>query len=423
MNIARRSLLSAVAMAAAPTRVLGAANLRNLQSEIDKAKGGIVQLPAGTFSTTGVHISRPMVLQGVAGQTKLICSNGEPTLSITDTSDVSLIGIDFIGQNALFTDKALVVAKNVVNLTIEKCSLSDTKGSGLDLFACSGRIIGNHFSNIGDTALVSLDGIGLEISSNDMTNMGNNGIQIWRSAPGEDGTQILHNRISHVRFEKGGDGEYGNAIIVYRAGNVIAAHNRVSDLAYTGIRFNSSNNGQIIGNNISRTGEKAIYSEFSFEGMVIANNVVEDTAFGISITNFDVGGRLAVCSGNLVRNVRRGKTVSADVAWGISADADTVVSNNVVENVDDAAINLGWSGMCRNLVAQGNIVRNCDRGIAFSTTVGSGKVMITGNMIDGARIAAIQGMDYFNPSTDDLAVAGNKVPAQVMVSNNMAFKS
>jgi uncharacterized secreted repeat protein (TIGR03808 family) len=422
MTLTRRNLLTAttVAVVNAPLKVAAA------NSDIAKAlaAGGLVRLPAGTFDVAGLEIAAPLVIEGVAGQTKLVSHSGGPIFTISNCADVNISGIHFMGKaKGGVAEDALVVAKTVKNLNIQNCTFSNSAQSGIGLFACSGRVNANHFENFGDTALVALDSTGLEISSNVISHIGNNGIQVWRSENGEDGTQILHNRISHVRFDKGGDGEYGNAIIVYRAGNVIAAHNRVSDLAYTGIRFNSSHNGQIIGNNISRTGEKAIYAEFSFEGMVIANNVVDDAGFGISITNFDVGGRMAVCTGNLVRNVRRGKTISADVAWGISAAADTLVSNNVVENVDDAGINLGWGNQCRNLVAQGNIMRGCGRGIDFSTTAGAGKMMISGNMIDGAKLAAIQGMDYFKATTDDVALPGSTAPSHVTLSNNIAFKS
>ena len=46
----------------------------------------------------------------------------------------------------------------------------------------------------------------------------------------------------------------------------------------------------------------AIYSEFGFEGAVIADNVVDGAGNGISVTNFNEGGRLASVRGNIVRN-------------------------------------------------------------------------------------------------------------------------
>ena len=39
------------------------------------------------------------------------------------------------------------------------------------------------------------------------------------------------------------------------------------------------------------------------QGSLIANNLIDGAATGISITNLDTGGQLAVCNGNIVRNL------------------------------------------------------------------------------------------------------------------------
>ena len=59
----------------------------------------------------------------------------------------------------------------------------------------------------------------------------------------------------------------------------------------------------MIANSCARLGEVALYAEFGFEGALIANNLVDTAATGISVTNFNEGGRLAVVQGNLVRNL------------------------------------------------------------------------------------------------------------------------
>ena len=160
-----------------------------------------------------------------------------------------------------------------------------------------------------------------------------------------------------VRADAGGNGQNGNGINVFRAGNVLVSNNHVVDTAFTSIRFNSGSNAQIIGNNVSRAGEVSIYVEFSYQGAVVANNSIDGAGTGISIANFDVGGRLATCTGNLIRNIQRGTTVDAGDAVGIWVDADTSVSNNVLDDIADIGIRLGWAGNSRNLTAQGNIIR------------------------------------------------------------------
>src|SRR5205814_1615437 len=83
-----------------------------------------------------------------------------------------------------------------------------------------------------------------------------------------------------------------------------------------------------------------LYAEFGFEGALIASNTVDGAAIGISVTNFNEGGRLAVVQGNLVRNLlprRPGGTDPGDGAGiGIYVEADSAVSGNVVENAPTA---------------------------------------------------------------------------------------
>ena len=77
----------------------------------------------------------------------------------------------------------------------------------------------------------------------------------------------------------------------------------------------------------------ALYAEFGFEGAVIANNIVDGAAVGVSVTNFDKGGRLAVVQGNLIRNLLRQQPPGSDPndTLGIGVEADTVVTGNVIE--------------------------------------------------------------------------------------------
>ena len=428
MNVARRSLLSAATflVGAAPSIVLAkASKFNNLQEVINKTiqEGGVLRLPAGTYSTSTLRINKALRIEGVAGATIIQGNDPGPLLVIADVDTLSISGVTFSSKSTSISDSnsgaALVTVSDVPRMIFENCTFSNSGLTGLKLERSGGRIVGNSFSNLGDTAIVAMDSRGLEISGNDVTHIGNSGILVLRSEAGEDGTQILNNRVSHIKANAGGNGPYGNGINVFLAGNVIAANNRISDTAFSAIRYNSASNCQILGNSISRAGETAIYVEFAYQGAVVAHNILEDVAFGISITNYDQGGRLALVTGNIVRKAKQGTTVNASPGHGIHADADTVVSNNVLEDIETYAINLGWGKYCRNLTAQGNIIRNCQRGISFSTSEGAGKVLILGNMIEGASLAAIQGMDYMDATTGDLSVASATAPANATISNNV----
>src|SRR5690606_30600807 len=130
-------------------------------------------------------------------------------------------------------------------------------------------------------------------------------------------------------------------------------------------------------------------------GSVISNNIVDGAAQGISITNFDQGGRLATCSGNIVRNIYPNSRVNPDtVPVGIFAEADAIIAGNVVEIVPGSGIGAGWGPYLRDVSVTNNIVREVEIGIAVSVAEGAGKAMISGNRIAGARTAAIAGMAW-----------------------------
>ena len=101
-----------------------------------------------------------------------------------------------------------------------------------------------------------------------------------------------------------------------------------------------------------------------------------------------------MCSNNLVRNANGGNTEGVNTGGGIYAEADTLVSNNLVENARDVGIALGWGPYARNLSAQGNLVRNCGKGITASVTDGAGPSYLANYVICGSKVAAITGMDH-----------------------------
>ena len=392
----------------------------NLQAEIDRAiiSEGVVHLPAGRFETETLNIKGSVWLQGIPGHTVLVSLGGGPILSIADAQNVSISGTSFVGTNAKLTEEqaksALVIARSCENLRIEDCIFSDSKNSGLSLDRCSGQISSCHFTELGQYGIFAWNSKGLVISNNDVSQIGNNGILVWRAELSEDGTQVLGNRVHNIRADAGGDGQNGNGINIFRAGNVITANNRVSDTAFSSIRYNSGSNAQILGNSLSRSGEVALFVEFSYEGAIVANNIIDDAQWGIEITNLDVGGRLGVCSGNLIRNIRGGPMADAGESAGIIAEGETLISNNVLENIITIGIRLGWGPYARNLLAQGNIIRNCERGIVVTTSEGAGQQMVTGNMISGAKLGGIQGMDYNTVTLTDML----KAPPHISISNN-----
>ncbi|MEN0087374.1 MAG: TIGR03808 family TAT-translocated repetitive protein, partial [Pseudomonadota bacterium] len=168
---------------------------------------------------------------------------------------------------------------------------------------------------------------------------------------------------------------------------------------------NAGDNTRITSNTCLRSGETAIYVEFGFSGSIVSGNMIDGGTGGISCTNFNDGGRLAVVSDNIVRNLQTtGPYVNeiVDFGWGIHAEADTSVTGNLVEGAPLYGLSLGWGVNLRNVMASSNIIRNAGTGIAVSVAEGVGAAMIVNNMIDGTARGAIVGHRWKDAATGDL---------------------
>ncbi len=130
----------------------------------------------------------------------------------------------------------------------------------------SGDVSNNVFTDIATTALVSFDALGLIVSRNTIKGTNDNGIEILRTAIGDDGSIVADNRIEDIKAGPGGSGQYGNAINAFRAGNVIVRGNRIRNCDFSAVRGNSASNIHITDNSVSNVREVALYSEFSLRG-------------------------------------------------------------------------------------------------------------------------------------------------------------
>ncbi len=424
MTLNRRMIIAAAGLAAG--RALpalaqsNASKIKSLTSAVEKAiqADGLLVLPAGDFVTETIDITGGVTISGIPGRSRIISASGKPVLRIATSEPVVISGVSFDGA-AKGNEQALIEAQRATDLLVTSCQFSNTPGTAIQLEGSGGRITGNRFSGIGRTAIFSRDAKGLVISENTITDIGNNAIQVWTSEPAEDGTIVCNNHIARVDYTDGGTGQNGNGVIIFRAGNVIVEANRISDCAFSGVRNNSGANCHIANNSISRMGEVAIYCEFAFEGAVVSGNIIDDTGLGISITNLDKGGRLASVANNVVRRCKGPGTLKETSGTGIHTEGDAVITGNVVEDVRDSGLSLGWGPHSRTLMATGNIVRKAKNGITFSMTQGADVVMITGNRITGATGASIIGYDHRDAVTADLGLADADIPPGTLIKDNL----
>ena len=398
---------------------------RALQRAIDEAARAQLPLalPPGVYRSGLLRLPNGTQLIGVRGATKILFTGGASAIQSDGSVSIGLTGITFDGGSIpLPTRRGLIHVLGGRDVRITDCEIANSGGSGIWLEQVSGDISGNIFTDIAVTAVVSFDAKGLSVCRNTILGTNDNGIEILRTAIGDDGTLVADNRIENIKAGPGGSGQYGNAINAFRAGNVIVRGNRIRNCDYSAVRGNSASNIHISGNSVSDVREVALYSEFAFEAAVIANNIVDGAAVGVSVCNFNEGGRIAVVQGNIIRNLIPKRPIGTapddDAGVGIYVEADTSVTGNVIENAPSYGIVAGWGKYLRDVAITGNVIRRALAGVGVSVVPGAGIALVNNNMISETPRGAVVGLDHARAVTSDLSADGAQRFAQVVVSGN-----
>ncbi|MBR0727172.1 TIGR03808 family TAT-translocated repetitive protein [Bradyrhizobium japonicum] len=398
---------------------------RVLQRAIDDAARAQMPLalPPGVYRTGLLRLPNGSQLIGVRGATKLIFTGGASAIQSDGSDSIGLTGISFDGGNIpLPSRRGLIHVLGGRDVRITDCEITASGGSGIWLEQVSGDISGNIFTNIAVTAVVSFDARGLSVSRNTIIGTNDNGIEILRTAIGDDGTLVTDNRIEDIKAGPGGSGQYGNAINAFRAGNVIVRGNRIRNCDYSAVRGNSASNIHISGNSVSDVREVALYSEFAFEAAIVANNTVDGAAVGVSVCNFNEGGRIAVVQGNIIRNLIPKRPIGTapddDAGVGIYIEADSSVTGNVIENAPSYGIVAGWGKYLRDVAITGNVIRKALAGVGVSVVSGAGTALVNNNMISETPRGAVVGLDHARAVTSDLSADGAQRFAQLVVGGN-----
>ena len=398
---------------------------RALQRAIDEAARTQMPLalPPGIYRSGSLRLPNGAQLIGVRGATRLVFTGGASMIQSDGSDAIGLTGITFDGGNIpLATRRGLIHVLGGRDVRIADCEITGSGGNGIWLEQVAGDISGNIFTNIAVTAVVSFDARGLSVSRNTILGTNDNGIEILRTAIGDDGTLVADNRIENIKAGPGGSGQYGNAINAFRAGNVIVRGNRIRNCDYSAVRGNSASNIHITGNSVSDVREVALYSEFAFEAAVIANNIVDGAAVGVSVCNFNEGGRIAVVQGNIIRNLIPKRPIGTapddDAGVGIYIEADSSVTGNVIENAPSYGIVAGWGKYLRDVAITGNVIRKALAGVGVSIVPGAGTALVNNNMISETPRGAVVGLDHARAVTPDLSADGAQRFAQVVLGGN-----
>lgn len=397
----------------------GADQSRALQAALNTAtdKGQPLFLPAGIYIAEKLVLPSGCRLIGIGADTIIQGTGNAPVLIGDGVQNIAVATLTIAGKRSGPSSVNLIRFGGVSNFDLRNITVQNGGGNGLRLDGSAGRIEDSQFSGFGLSAIHAQDSLGLLVSNNYITECANGGIRIWRSAEGPDGSIVTGNRISAI-YSQSGNGQNGNGINVFRADEVIVTDNHISDCDFSAVRLNTTNNTIVRGNMCTNLREVGIFSEFAFSGSVIADNIVDEAAYGISMTNFNDGGRLAVCSGNMVRNIWPKSPTNPDTRpVGIMAQADAAVTGNVVENVPGIGIAAGWGPFLRDVLIANNSVVNAKVGIGVSVAEGAGNVRVAGNLISGSDYRAISGMAWTDPKGKDLTGNPNQF-ANVTVEGN-----
>ena len=381
-------------------------------------------LPGGVYVIGPVNLPDGLVMHGVPGRTQLVPFAGGTVLTARnlDRLNLSDLAIDALNRPPEQGAEGAVDLRGVQNLIIDGIDVTRAGGDALHMAQCGGRVANSRLTNAGRFALFSVDGKGLTVADNHIADCGNGGIIVHRSESGHDGAIIAQNRVTNIGATNGGTGQWGNAINLFRADDVLITGNRIDGAAFSTIRGNAARNIQIVDNNCRTLGETAIYSEFGFENAVVSRNFIDGASNGISVTNFNDGGRAATVTGNIIRNIVATGPYAPDppgFGTGIAVEADATVTANMIDGAALFGINAGWGPYLRDCVISANVIRNANIGVGFSAAAGAGTVMIKDNLIN-ARDGAIRGHQWADLVTGDLLLAREELPANAIIDGNRA---
>lgn len=390
----------------------GADQSRALSRALERAarEDRPLALGPGIYRVAGVALPDGVTLIGAPSATRIETSGPGPLFTAKGAKRIALRGVTLDGGHLpAGAQSGVLEAADVTELTLDDCAIVDAGGSALVFSRVGGAVRASRIENARHAGLFSMDGKGVTVTDCLIRGCRNNGVVIRRTDKGDDPSIVSRNRIEDTGALDGGLGWNGNAVNISKSGGVVVSGNAIRRSAFTAVRAHQADDVMITDNLCLESGETGLYAEFGFSGCVIAGNLVDGAANGISVANFNEGGRLGAVTGNVVRNLFTRKRLDQPgdgYGDGIGVEADIAVTGNTVENAAAFGITAGWGPYLRDVTISGNVVRDCDVGVGVSVVEGVGPATIVGNTITGSRRGAVLGYRWDKPATADLAVPG-----------------
>jgi uncharacterized secreted repeat protein (TIGR03808 family) len=382
-----------------------------------------IYLAHGTYAISEIKLPDFVDLAGKGDQTTLVNTTRNSIFTAQHSSRVMMDNILVDGVHLGHNDEnvALIDLRRVGNVELTGLMIRRARHDALRLEQCGGSIKRCTISDAGRLGLFSMASKALQISENTVEDCANGGIIVHRHAQGYDGARINNNIIRRISASRGGTGQWGNGINIYKTNDVEIIANKVEDCAFSAIRANTAHDFKMNDNTCLRSGETAIYAEFAFRNAEIKNNTVIDAANGISAVNADVGGGGAVITGNVVKDINAigpYDPPSTTLGNGINVEADTLVAGNTIENTARYGVNAGWGPHLRNVDLIGNTIKNSRIGIGISAAKGAGSVNVKGNQIS-AREGNIHMHKWEKINPIDIGLNPAQAPAHITLEGNV----
>src|SRR5947207_6725258 len=169
-----------------------------LQRAIDRTAGARLPLilAPGVYRARGLVLPAGSRLIGVPGATRIMATDNAPIIVARGADHILLSGIIFDGsRKSLSGNSGLIQLAAGRGIAIRDCEVLGSGRNGIVLEGIEGEITNTTITGALGAAIHALDSRGLMIARNTIRSAFNNGIRVWRSQEGDDGTQVLDNRI------------------------------------------------------------------------------------------------------------------------------------------------------------------------------------------------------------------------------------
>jgi len=258
-------------------------------------------LPPGVYATSRLRLRSGTHIVGVPGRSILrghTKSGG--LLGIAAAKDVRIEGLVLDGRSGS-SDGAVLVATEVEQLEVVKCTVLGASGDGLALGRVSGRIADCDVSGCRNKALVAEDPRGLEVARDRIHDCGDIGVLVRRSNAGETGSALIaENVIDRVATGIAVDGQVGARLAVVQA-NLIRNlfFRKTVDPRGSGIAVEAD--GVVTGNVIENVPGFGIVAGRvrHLRDVRVTENIVRNAYIGIGIPAHRPAGS-ALITGNLI---------------------------------------------------------------------------------------------------------------------------